>query len=655
MEIYLLNKGKYLKEALINQIAVENIDYTIIQEYRELSEGDLLIGVYDYFDYEYEKELTRFCFENKVILIRANLLFDQAFIGPTFNGENSCINCFIKMLSNNVPDSPMLLMKNVNYMESHRKTNYDHIWNAYYIDYIVKNLIDEIKSIKNNSKLIFENTIRVVKENSFNILTHHIEPEEYCEICGHLPEDSPELARFSIEDEKKVSATNYRINPAPTNEELRNIVVDKDTGKIKHVFKEFISRFIPFSGSEVFCKEKIDMGYGRSADYRSAELCGMLEAMERYSGMYNKKSISKIYGSYNELKDKAINPRKLGLHSKEQLKQKGFDFIEYTDDLKYYWVWGWSLKENKAVLIPEQMAYYAPNPVRKNFERFVFETSNGCALGSTLNEAFLYGLFEVIERDNFLVSWYNKLSLKEIDIEGSKIKEISRLKIYIESLGYELHFYDMSMELKVPSIWGVIINRKNNAVVKTYSAAGANFNPESALRGALIEIGTSISIYEKTYLDENLQKRREKMYKDSNEVTEFEDHVLLYSHSKAEERLKFLINNSTEKDTLQNIYPEWYEGKSYHNKNLKDDINELLDKIFKYYEDIYVVNLTGDLLKKMDLRSVKVLVPGMLTMSFGHQYRRIIDERILNGPVLAGRRDKPINIQDYNRLPHPFP
>lgn len=62
-------------------------------------------------------------------------------------------------------------------------------------------------------------------------------------------------------------------------------------------------------------------------------------------------------------------------------------------------------------MVPQWLAYYS-SPCRQGF---VYETSNGCALGGSLEEAVLYGMLEVVERDSFLLTWYAQLPLPRLD------------------------------------------------------------------------------------------------------------------------------------------------------------------------------------------------------------------------------------------------
>src|SRR5690606_40616130 len=77
------------------------------------------------------------------------------------------------------------------------------------------------------------------------------------------------------------------------------------------------------------------------------------------------------------------------------------------------WEWGWSLRDARPVLVPSRLVYYSIPTAGDNF---VFECSNGCAIGGCTEEAVLGGLLELVERDAFLNAWYGAARLPRVDL-----------------------------------------------------------------------------------------------------------------------------------------------------------------------------------------------------------------------------------------------
>ena len=113
-------------------------------------------------------------------------------------------------------------------------------------------------------------------------------------------------------------------------------------------------------------------------------------------------------------------------------------------------VWGYSLSQNLPILVPESIAYYSLG----HRDAYVYETSNGCAIGGSLEEAIFHGILEIVERDAFCsLGMLNYLFLA-FDLSSAHDTE---LQLMIQRLytitGYELHAFNATMEHGIPSLW----------------------------------------------------------------------------------------------------------------------------------------------------------------------------------------------------------
>ncbi|MED4014592.1 TOMM precursor leader peptide-binding protein [Sutcliffiella cohnii] len=651
MKVFVLNRQTQLQNVWQRLHTSLPIQIEVVDSYKEVTERALIVGLYDFFDSSYEKEVVSHCREYNISYMRANLLFETAIVGPLYLGKtSSCIDCFYERVSVNQPEESIVLYRDYNYVETSKGSS---LWKDQFLEFVCQEVLAWVNLSVSGRSAFIENKVTVINDDKKSIHEHPVYKHEYCPSCGELPEDSEELATIHFVRREKPSRTIHRLKTDLDPEPFKKKMVDLKTGKTKHSYFEVESKYVPMVGTENYIEsDKNEGAFGRTFDFKSSEVSAYLEGLERYSNVYNRKSNSTIFASYNEVKEFAVDPHELTLHD-EMLMNEHFRLHQYSEDMKFHWVWGYSLKKKKPILIPEQMVFYKDEMVRDKSRRFVYETSNGCALGSTIEEAVLYGLFEVIERDNFLVSWYNRLQLVEIDIDDLG-EDFRILNEVIKADGYEVKFFDTTMELGVPTVWALMVNTNADAVVKTYSAAGCHFNPEKALMSAFIEVVSSVPVYNKVFGEEHLVQRKNTIFEDGDKATEFQDHVLLYSHPDALERLEFLINTK-EKKTLKELHPEWYETNAFKSWDLTEDLETLLHRMYEHYDDVYVVDITGDFIKSFDLSCVKVLVPGMLTMTFGHQHRRMDMDRILNGPVIANRLQQPIEEKNINPFPHPFP
>ena len=280
---------------------------------------------------------------------------------------------------------------------------------------------------------------------------------------------------------------------------------------------------------------------------------------------------------------------------------------------------------------------------------FVYETSNGCALGGSLEEAIFYGILEVVERDSFLLTWYAQLELPRLDPYSSHDQE---LELMIERIrvvgGYDRHLFNSTMEHGIPSIVAIAKNRKEKGL-NLICAAGAHLDPVRAVKSAVHELAGMMLTLDKKFEDN--QDEYVKMLQDSSLVTKMDDHGMLYGLPQAEERFRFLLNESRPLKT----FSEEFKWNKKH-LDLTEDLKDML-KVFQDLKlDVIVVDQTTPEIRKNGLNCAKVLIPGMLPMTFGHHLTRVLGlERVLKVPVKMGYAKKELKYNQLNPNPHPFP
>src|SRR6185369_1672128 len=125
--------------------------------------------------------------------------------------------------------------------------------------------------------------------------------------------------------------------------------------------------------------------------------------------------VAPVVGSYHDLADDALDPRDCGVYP-DQVYAASHVLTPFDPDRPIEWVWGYSLRDERPVLVPQRICYYGSG---SRAGAFVMECSNGCASGSSIEEAIMFGLLELVERDAFLIGWYGGIDLPEIDLTGS--------------------------------------------------------------------------------------------------------------------------------------------------------------------------------------------------------------------------------------------
>ena len=285
------------------------------------------------------------------------------------------------------------------------------------------------------------------------------------------------------------------------------------------------------------------LGTGRMPSFPVSRVVAIAEALERYGGLVHKGKRVAVRASFRQLGDIALDPTTLGLHTPEQYALPEYGLVQYHPDLEFNWVWGYAFQRQRPILVPERYAYYGL-PLNVNVvdnPPFVYEISNGCALGSCLEEAVFHGALEVIERDALLMTWYARLSLPRIDLTSVPDPAVRLMIENIEyTSGYTVYAYDATLDHSVPCAWVMPVDEQGrNHTPKVMCSAAAHPRAGQALARALLELGTALSWLSDRY--EGQRDRALEMLVDPFAVRELPDHSLLFCLPEAFDRLDFLV------------------------------------------------------------------------------------------------------------------
>lgn len=569
----------------------------------------------------------------------------EGIIGPLIvPGTPGCFKCAEARLSlagSNRTEVQDLLMRLVSddYIPPHTAEISDP--GASYMAHIIAAETDKVLQ---GDKANTEEHLYLINLNHLSSTIHYVMPLGSCAVCGQLPDDSAELAELSLQESLKQS-NSYRCRKTS---DLKKVLLrdywDRRTG-IFNDKKWGLDSIFASVGVNLPLGYYDEVTGGHSHSYADSELAGILEGLERFCGVTPRGKQTVVRDTYSHLKAAALDPSTVGLHAEEQYEHSDFPFNPYDPESPMEWVWGYSFQQERPILIPKLLAYYSLN----DGEGFVYETSNGCAVGGSLEEAILYGILEVVERDSFLLTWYAGLQVPQLDYISSGDSElilmIQRLKAVT---GYEVSIYNTTMENGIPSIWALAKGGSKDGV-NLLCAAGAHLDPIRAAKSAIHELAGMIPTAEK-----RLKERRseaEAMFDDSFLVEHMADHSLLYSLPQAEERLHFLLDEGNPVRTFAEEFRPltWQE-------DLTEDLKQILQVFRRLQMDVIVVDQSSSETLRNGLRCVKVLIPGMLPMTFGHHLTRLIGlNRVLEVPMKLGYTTRRLTPQELNPYPHPFP
>lgn len=506
-------------------------------------------------------------------------------------------------------------------------------------------IVAETRRVLQRRRPHLEGRIFLINLKTLKSSHHFFLPDPLCSVCGQWPDDSPIEARISLQPSPKINADSFRCCSI---DELKEVLVrdylDYRTGLLNGKRLDLLSPFADASVNLPLFTENVGTG-GRTHSYAESELAAILEGLERYCGLAPRGNQGVIHDSFRNLSDQALHPVKVGLHAREQYAHPGFPFKPFDPDCSMNWVWGYSFLQERPILIPQWLAYYNSGCG----DGFVFETSNGCALGGSLEEAIFYGILEVVERDSFLMTWYAQLPVPRVDLYSANDPELRLMVHRLQAVaGYDLYLFNTTMENGIPSVWVVAKNKKQKGV-NLICAAGAHLDPIRAVKSAIHELAGTMLMLDKKF--EANRGEVERMLHDPFLVHQMEDHSMLYSLPQAQERMQFMLDENRPPRT----FDEEFKRKARH-ADLTDDLKDILQVFRRLNLDVIVVNQTRPEISRNGLHCVKVLIPGMLPMTFGHRFTRLTGlERVLRIPMELGYVKQPLTLEQLNPHPHPFP
>lgn len=590
-----------------------------------------------------------------VVQCPVRLLHSWAIVGPLSRSGRPCSNCLLRRWLALRPASQTRTIK-----ESETWWTSESPWlSAFGADRIwqvILGLLDSQGSAGSDHTSAHGDGLAplcVVSLDTSEVRRHLLLADSGCTHCHTRREDSPESARLELKPVPKPDPRKYRVK------KLQEISLEAEAflnpvcgllgpELVQHQHHYFSS---PVAG--VFC-DSLD-GHaptswgGHTASFRTSLKAGLLEGLERHAGLQSRSRLITITDSHANLGQDALDPRSCGLYEADSYV---FDetLTPFTPNLKVNWIWGYSLTQERPILVPAQMVFYGRPAVGDPL--FVRHNSSGCASGSCLEEAILYGLTELVERDTFVITWLAKLAPPRIDPSTCRKPETIQLLARLERLGYDVHLLDMRLDLPIPSVTG-FIERRDRKLGALVAGAGANMDPDVAIHTALSEITSYTMDFDLRVQHDEAAARS--ILADFTRLRDLEHHSLLYGLPEMLENIGFLKANPVLR-SVEATYRDWELTRPLHD-DLLSDVNYFLDRLRSIgLDQVIVVDQTSPEQDRFGIKTVCVIVPGLMPIDFGYKHRRASSlRRMYTVPVSTGSRASELTPGELNPIPHFFP
>jgi len=345
--------------------------------------------------------------------------------------------------------------------------------------------------------------------------------------------------------------------------------------------------------------------FGKGSTAEQGEASALMEAIERYSGIFQGDEIRRVRRFADFDPGDAILPNDVQLFSETQFKNR---YAEQPDDshpvpepfdpsTRTEWSPVWSMRDKRFRHLPTGLLYF--------FYGGFHTDSNGCAAGNTREEAIVQGFLELVERDAYAIWWYNRLQRAEVDLKQFDDSYVRDLQTQFAEAGRRLWVLDITSDLGIPT-YVAIMHWMQNGHENIEFGSGAHFDRRIALLRSLTELTQFMSI---GMMD---GASGEKPSLDGVTPLRLEDH-------------SFLIPSDNP------IIPP-AKGLEVHD-NTRDQVNACVEIATRAGYDFLVLDQTRP---DVEVPVVRVLVPGLR-----HFYRRFAPGRLYDVPVKLGLLDRP--------------
>jgi ribosomal protein S12 methylthiotransferase accessory factor len=233
--------------------------------------------------------------------------------------------------------------------------------------------------------------------------------------------------------------------------------------------------------------------FGKGSTAEQGEASALMEAIERYSGIFQGDEIRLTRRFTDFPKGDALLPNDVQLFSETQFQTRHDlqpdDSHPIPDPVhpsaKIEWSPVWSLRDQRFKYLPTGLLYF--------FYRDFHTDSNGCAAGNTREEAIVQGFLELVERDAYAIWWYNRSQRAEVDLSEFDDSYIRDIRTQFADAGRKLWVLDVTSDLGIPT-YVAIMHWMQNGQENIEFGSGSHFDRRIALLRSLTELTQFMSI-----------------------------------------------------------------------------------------------------------------------------------------------------------------
>lgn len=385
--------------------------------------------------------------------------------------------------------------------------------------------------------------------------------------------------------------------------------------------------------------DKNILGSGISFIKNKAKIKAIGECFERYS-LDEPVSSDYIVSSIQKLDNngkKFLNPLDVVALSESQKKDSRFGEFNTTSKSLFKWILGRDLWDNSNTLIPAQLVY-VPYKYSTYEPTIRLPISTGAALGISEKNAVERGIYEVIERDSFMIFYLNKISPPKFNPKLNPF--LKRILEYMSRYRLTLNTFDLTSDIGVPVVMSIVTDETK---IGPFLSVGlkCSLDIKQAIIGATEEaMNTRIwmrSEYEK--IDKTIY---ESIVKENVVLKTPRDRGLYWYDGRLKQSLNFWLES--------NIFSS---KKIMNRKGNIDGCSKLITLLKDQNLKSYWVDITNPKVRKLGYIVAKVIIPELHPLYLYEAYPYHGGRRLYSVPKKLGYRGN-FSENGLNMVPHPF-
>lgn len=373
-----------------------------------------------------------------------------------------------------------------------------------------------------------------------------------------------------------------------------------------------------YSDGNPYKRHKTASGISFFSEHEALLKC-LGECVERFCLLcYRKKLV--ISSRFSHINNDALDPSLL--NGDELLREN-----------KLGWIKGFNLTRNRECLIPAQLIYLTYKRMGSEIRLPQPNTSTGAAGGFDHESTLLRGIYEVVERDSFMTIYLNSIHTPKVNLEAIRGKKIELILESIKRYKLELHVFDITTDLGIPSFLSIVVDRTGIGPAISCGLK-VNLNAKSAILGSI----TESFITRPWKRNELIKNKFSTTNTPFNSVTTLFKRGIFWSHPNMLRHINFLLNQEQKSISLST-----FKG------DKKEELDRLIELLAKKHHEVFYSDITLPMFRKINYFVYKIIIPTLQPMHFDERYKVLRVHRLLE--VLRFFRKKNFRI---NTVPHPF-